>query len=159
MSPHQKAAHEIIHEYYFMLPNNGLLNSGINNCDSRYKEAIECALIGVKRLILTLEFIPNINMMTSINNVMRSNINNYLSGAGIIHNDLIENVFEHKYPSNEIPNFLIMDFEDVDFINNSSNRMNNNNSNNNNYKITKRRGSFNNNNMKKGPGLFGDNNN
>jgi len=39
-----------------MLPNNGSLNSGINSCDSRYKEAIECALIGVKRLILTLEF-------------------------------------------------------------------------------------------------------
>ena len=56
MTPHQKAAHEIIHEYYFMLPNNGSLNSGINSCDSRYKEAIECALIGVKRLILTLEF-------------------------------------------------------------------------------------------------------
>ncbi len=56
MSPHQKAAHEIIHEYYFMLPNNGSLNSGINSCESRYKEAIECALIGVKRLILTLEF-------------------------------------------------------------------------------------------------------
>ena len=56
MTPHQKAAHEIIHEYYFMLPNNGSLNSGINSCESRYKEAIECALIGVKRLILTLEF-------------------------------------------------------------------------------------------------------
>ena len=48
MSPHQKAALEIIHDYYFMLPNNGSLNSGINSCDSRYKEAIECALIGVK---------------------------------------------------------------------------------------------------------------
>jgi hypothetical protein len=56
MSPHQKAAHEIIHEYYFMLPNNGSLNSGINSCDSRYKEAIECALICVKKIILTLEF-------------------------------------------------------------------------------------------------------
>ena len=56
MSPHQKAALEIIHDYYFMLPNNGSLNSGINSCDSRYKEAIECALIGVKRLTLTLEF-------------------------------------------------------------------------------------------------------
>jgi hypothetical protein len=56
MTPHQKAAHEIIHDYYFMLPNNGSLNSGINSCDSRYKEAIECALIGVKRIILTLEF-------------------------------------------------------------------------------------------------------
>jgi hypothetical protein len=53
---HRKAALEIIHDYYFMLPNNGSLNSGINSCDSRYKEAIECALIGVKRLILTLEF-------------------------------------------------------------------------------------------------------
>jgi hypothetical protein len=57
MSPHRKAALEIIHDYYFMLPNNGSLNSGINSCDSRYKEAIECALISVKRLILTLEFI------------------------------------------------------------------------------------------------------
>jgi hypothetical protein len=56
MSPHQKAAHEIIHEYYFMLPNNGSLNSGINSCESRYKEAVDCALLSVKQLILTLEF-------------------------------------------------------------------------------------------------------
>ena len=56
MSPHQQAAHEIIHDYYFMLPNNGYMYGGCNSCDSRYKEAIECALIGVKRLILTLEF-------------------------------------------------------------------------------------------------------
>ena len=56
MSPHQKTALEIIHDYYFMLPNNGSLNSGINSCDSRYKEGIECALLSVKRIILTLEF-------------------------------------------------------------------------------------------------------
>jgi len=56
MSPHRKAALEIIHDYYFMLPNNGSLNSGINSCDSRYKEGIECALLSVKRIILTLEF-------------------------------------------------------------------------------------------------------
>ena len=56
MTPHKKAAYEIVHEYYFMLPNNGSLNEGINSCDSRYKEAIECALLSVKRLILTLEF-------------------------------------------------------------------------------------------------------
>ena len=56
MTPHKKAAYEIIHEYYFMLPNNGLLNSGINNCESRYKEAVDCALLSVKQLILTLEF-------------------------------------------------------------------------------------------------------
>lgn len=56
MTPHQKGAHEIIHDYYFMLPNNGYMYGGCNSCDSRYKEAIECALIGIKRLILTLEF-------------------------------------------------------------------------------------------------------
>ena len=56
MSPHQKAAHEIIHEYYFMLPNNGSLNHGPLSCDKRYKEAVQCALVGIKRLILTLEF-------------------------------------------------------------------------------------------------------
>ena len=56
MSPHQKAALELIHDYYFMLPNNGYLNSGINSCESRYKEAIYCALVCVKKIILTLEF-------------------------------------------------------------------------------------------------------
>ena len=56
MTPHQKAALELIHDYYFMLPNNGSLNTGINSCESRYKEAIDCALLSVKRIILTLEF-------------------------------------------------------------------------------------------------------
>jgi hypothetical protein len=56
MSPHQKAAYEIIHDYYFILPNNGSLNNGLMSCERRYKEAIDCALIGVQRLILTLEF-------------------------------------------------------------------------------------------------------
>lgn len=56
MTPHQKAAHELINEYYFMLPNNGLANEGINSCESRYKEAVDCALLSVKQLILTLEF-------------------------------------------------------------------------------------------------------
>ena len=56
MSPHQKAALELIHDYYFMLPNNGSLNSGINSCESRYREGIECALVCVKKIILTLEF-------------------------------------------------------------------------------------------------------
>ena len=57
MSPHQNAAYEIIHDYYFILPNNGSLNNGLMSCERRYKEAIDCALIGVQRLILTLEFI------------------------------------------------------------------------------------------------------
>ena len=56
MNQHQKTALELIHDYYFMLPNNGSLNSGTNSCDSRYKEGIECALLSVKRIILILEF-------------------------------------------------------------------------------------------------------
>ena len=56
MTPHQKVAHELINEYYFMLPNNGSANEGINSCESRYKEAVDCALLSVKQLILTLEF-------------------------------------------------------------------------------------------------------
>jgi hypothetical protein len=55
MDQHRKAALEIIHEYYYALPNNGYLNHGLLSCDRRYKEAIDCALIGVKRLILMLE--------------------------------------------------------------------------------------------------------
>ena len=54
---HRKAALEIIHEYYYALPNNGYLNHGLMSCDRRYKEGIQCALIGLKRLMLTLEFI------------------------------------------------------------------------------------------------------
>jgi hypothetical protein len=95
--------------------------------------------------ILTLEFIPNIKMMTSINNDMEININFYLSGAGIKHNDLLENVFKHENYSNETPNFLIMDFEDVTFMNKTPKNSNNSNNNNNN--------------SKRGPGLFGKNNN
>ena len=49
MSPHQKAAFELINDYYFMLPNNGSLNSGINSCESRYKEAIEWYKITLKQ--------------------------------------------------------------------------------------------------------------
>ena len=56
MTPNKKAALELIHDYYFMLPNNSSLNSGINSCESRYKEGIECALVCVKKIILTLEF-------------------------------------------------------------------------------------------------------
>ena len=56
MTPHQKEALELVHDYYFMLPNNGSANEGINSCEARYKEAIYCALVCVKKIILTLEF-------------------------------------------------------------------------------------------------------
>ena len=167
-----------------------LMNKYPEDRNIHYPQMYDCHKIyNTKFGILTLEFIPNIDMMKIINKNMKSNIIKYLIDAGIIHNDLIENVFEHKYPSNEIPNFLIMDFEDVDFINNSSNRMNNNsnntnnnnnnnnhfnsipfpamknnnNNNNNNNKPftikTMNMNMNNNNNIKKRNGLFGNNSN
>jgi hypothetical protein len=54
---YRKAALEIINEYYYILPNNGYINHGLLSCDKRYKEGIQCAIIGVKRIILILEFI------------------------------------------------------------------------------------------------------
>jgi hypothetical protein len=56
MEQYRRVALEIIHEYYYTLPNNGSLNHGLMSCDRRYKEAVQCALIGIKRLISTLEF-------------------------------------------------------------------------------------------------------
>jgi hypothetical protein len=54
-TPHEHAL-ALINKYYYMLPNNGDLYNGINSCESRYKEAIECSLIGIENLILELEF-------------------------------------------------------------------------------------------------------
>jgi hypothetical protein len=34
-----------------MLPNNGSINEGINSCESRYKEAIECAFVTVDEIL------------------------------------------------------------------------------------------------------------
>jgi hypothetical protein len=96
-----------------------------------YPQKYKCHKICDTRFgILELEYIPNIDMIEEINNVMGNNINEYLRGADIIHNDLLQNVFKHTNYSNETPNFLIMDFEDVDFIKNTSDRMNTNNNNN-----------------------------
>ena len=50
-------AKTMIHRYYYALPNNGSHDQGINNCESRYKEAIECALISIDDIISELEFI------------------------------------------------------------------------------------------------------
>ena len=43
----REKANDLINRYYYMLPNNGELNSGINSCESRYNEAIECAFVAV----------------------------------------------------------------------------------------------------------------
>lgn len=49
-SPKEKAL-EIIHEFYYNLPNNGFLTEGVNSCESRYKEAIQCASITVRHMM------------------------------------------------------------------------------------------------------------
>jgi hypothetical protein len=49
MNPREKA-NNLVNRYYYTLPNNGELSSGINSCESRYKEAIQCALIAVNEI-------------------------------------------------------------------------------------------------------------
>ena len=53
--PKEKAK-EFVDMFYYMLPNNGYLDFGINSCDSRYKEAIKCARKCVKEIIKALDF-------------------------------------------------------------------------------------------------------
>ena len=36
---------ELVDRFYLSLPNNGHINSEINSCESRYDEAIDCAII------------------------------------------------------------------------------------------------------------------
>ena len=55
MIPREKA-NDLVSRYYYMLPNNGLIDTGINSCDSRYKEAIECAFVAVNEIIDTLNY-------------------------------------------------------------------------------------------------------
>jgi hypothetical protein len=50
MDSRQKA-NDLVNRYYYMLPNNGELNSGINSCESRYNEAIGCAFVAIDELI------------------------------------------------------------------------------------------------------------
>ena len=56
MNPREKA-NNLVNRYYYMLPNNGELNSGINSCESRYNEAIECAFVAVDEVIEQWEYI------------------------------------------------------------------------------------------------------
>ncbi len=96
MDQHRKAALEIIHEYYYALPNNGYLNHGLLSCDKRYKEATQCALIGVKRIILILEF-----MSTESNDpAIMGRINFYDKVQDELYKIQADN---HKMKLNELP--------------------------------------------------------
>jgi hypothetical protein len=52
----REKANDLVNRYHYMLPNNGKLNEGINSCESRYNEAIECAFVTVDEI---LESNPN----------------------------------------------------------------------------------------------------
>jgi hypothetical protein len=52
-------ANKLVDKFYYMLPSNGLLNTGINNCESRYNEAIDCAFIAVEEILFALKMDMN----------------------------------------------------------------------------------------------------
>ena len=44
-----------IHKFYFALPNNGSMNTGLCSCTQRYAEALQCALIAVDEIIRVID--------------------------------------------------------------------------------------------------------
>jgi hypothetical protein len=50
MTPKEKA-HDLICNFYFALPNNGLSDSGINSTSKRWQEAKQCAIIAVDEIL------------------------------------------------------------------------------------------------------------
>ena len=48
-------AYDLVLGFYYRLPNNGRLKTGINSCESRFKEAVMCAKLTLERIILALE--------------------------------------------------------------------------------------------------------
>jgi len=44
-----------IHKFYFALPNNGSMNTGLCNCHQRYGEALQCSLIAVDEIIRVID--------------------------------------------------------------------------------------------------------
>jgi hypothetical protein len=54
MTPKEKAT-ELVNKFYFKLSNNGSLSIGLNSCDARHKESIQCALIAVDEILKTFD--------------------------------------------------------------------------------------------------------
>lgn len=52
----KQKAKELIDKFYYSLPNNGYINEGVNSCESRWNEAVTCAIIAVDEIINTLNF-------------------------------------------------------------------------------------------------------
>ena len=47
-------AQDLVLSFYYRLPNNGRLKTGINSCESRFKEAVMCAILTVNKIISAL---------------------------------------------------------------------------------------------------------
>jgi hypothetical protein len=54
MTPKQKA-NQLVNKFYYLLPNNGYVNEGINSCESRWKESIMCSLMVVNEIMESRE--------------------------------------------------------------------------------------------------------
>ena len=99
-----------------------------DDANIHYPKMYRCIEIpNTKFGILELEYIPGIDPNSVKNNIitqeMKNFINTYLADAGIRHNDLDENIFIYK-PVNKPSSILVMDFEDVTFINNKNKNKN-----------------------------------
>ena len=53
MKPQEKAK-TLVNRFYYSLPNNGSF-TGINNVESRYQEAKQCALIAIDEILQTVD--------------------------------------------------------------------------------------------------------
>lgn len=53
MKPKEKAK-TLVNRFYYSLPNNGSF-TGINNVESRYQEAKQCALIAIDEILQTVD--------------------------------------------------------------------------------------------------------
>jgi len=122
-----------------------LMNKYPNDANVHYPKMYGCMNIPNTEFgILILEYMVGIapNNIKNKNNIitqdMKKSINEYLATAGIIHNDLDENLFIYK-PLNKPSSILVMDFEDVTFIDNNKKNLKKNN-------ITRSKGLFGNNN-------------
>ena len=91
-TPRERACF-IINKYYYTLPNNGDRDHGINNCKSRYKEAIECALLSIENLILELEFI--LTKMIDTDNDLQS----YIMDKINLYDEIEDEIYKIKQES------------------------------------------------------------
>jgi hypothetical protein len=44
-----------INKFYFALPNNGSMNTGLCSCHQRYGEGLKCSLIAVEEIIKVID--------------------------------------------------------------------------------------------------------